>query len=292
MKVDLSIIIVNYNTKDLTISCIKSVQEHTKGLNYEIILVDNASDDGSIEEIKKLGVKIIQNAKNFGFSKANNQGIKIARGDTILLLNSDTEIHNNAIGLASEKLKKADILTVKIKSENGENQQAGGYGPNLFNLFCWAFFIDDIHFLYKLIKPYQISYLNFFDQDRQVDWVIGAFFMMKKAVIEKIGALDENIFMYGEEMEYCRRARNAGFKIRYYSKPEIIHYGMGSSESGEGAIIGEYKALKYFFRKFQPSWQNYILNFILRSSILLRIMLYNFKGSSKAKIYAKAFKNI
>lgn len=289
MKVDLSIIIVNYNTKDLTVGCIKSVKKHTKGLNYEIILVDNASSDGSVEEIEKLDVKIIKNKKNLGFSKGNNQGIKISKGHAILLLNSDTEICDNAIGLALDKLKEADILTVKIKGKDGKSQQAGGYGPNLFNLFCWAFFIDDIPFLNKLIKPYQISNLKFFDQDRRLDWVIGAFFMMKKEVVEKIGGLDENIFMYGEEMEYCKRACNVGFKVRYYSEPEIIHYGMGSSETGGGAILGEYKALKYFFKKYENGLSNFVLRLIIKVSVILRIAIFKLINQNKAKIYAKAY---
>lgn len=290
MKVDLSIIIVNYNTKDLTTSCIKSIMEFTKGFNYEIILVDNASTDGSVEEIEKLDVKIIKNKKNLGFSRGNNQGIQIAQGQAILLLNSDTKIYNNAINQALDKLKEADILTVRIKSEDGKNQQAGGYGPNLFNLFCWAFFIDDIPFLSKLIKPYQISNLKLFNEDRQLDWVIGAFFLMKKEVVGRIGGLDENIFMYGEEMEYCRRARDAGFKVRYYSEPEIIHYGMGSSETGEGAIIGEYRALKYFFKKYGNLLSNFFLNLIIKMSIILRIVIFSFSRPHKAKIYAKAYK--
>lgn len=297
---DLSIIVVNYNTKEMTQDCLTSILENTRGLNYEIILIDNGSSDGSAAHFNNFfssprresapAFKIIKNNTNLGFSKANNQGLKIASGRAILLLNSDTKICDNAIGEAVKKLKSADILTVNIKSEDGKNQQAGGFGPTLFNLCCWAFFFDDLPLFNKLIKPYQISDLHFFDRDENVDWVMGAFFLMKKEVVSRIGLLDENIFMYGEEMEYCRRARNAGYKIRYYAAPSIIHYGRGSSESGEGAIIGEYRALRYFFRKYESGWQNLILKVIIKISICLRILIFSILGNPRSKIYEKAFK--
>jgi hypothetical protein len=291
MQIDLSIIIVNYNTKDLTCDCIKSIKENTRDLKYEIILVDNNSNDGSVSAIKKnfKDVIIIENTENLGFSKANNQGIQKAKSDEILLLNSDTKLNDNSIKKAFDYLKKADILTIRIKSYDGKNQQAGGYGPNLFNLFCWAFFLDDLPFMNRLIKPYQISNLSFFDTNHEIDWVIGAFFMTTRNVIDKIGLLDENIFMYGEEMEYCRRAKDAGFKIKYFAGPEIIHYGMGSSETGEGAILGEYKALKYFFQKYGTNFSRVIAGFMIKSSIVLRIIIFNIIASEKAKIYEKAY---
>lgn len=303
--VELSIIIINYNTKDMTRNCIESVVEHTTGLNYEIILIDNASSDGSAEYFenfcfgsdraarlaaRQVPCHYIKNTKNLGFSKANNQGIKIAKGAAILLLNSDTKICDNAIGEAVLKLKTADILTINIKSENGKSQQAGGFGPTLFNLFCWAFFIDDLPIFNRLIRSYQISDLSFFEKDEKVDWVMGAFFLMKRKVVEKVGMLDENIFMYGEEMEYCRRARDAGFKIRYYHEPSIIHFGMGSAESGEGAIVGEYRALRYFFQKYEDEWQNFILKIIIKISICLRILIFSLIDRPKSKVYEKALK--
>lgn len=291
MQIDLSIIIVNYNTQDLTCDCIRSIKENTKNLRYEIILIDNNSSDGSIEAVKNKfkDVIIIKNSTNLGFSKANNQGIQKAKSDAILLLNSDTKLNDNSIKKALDYLKKADILTIRIKSYDGKNQQAGGYGPNLFNLLCWAFFLDDLPGVNRLIKPYQISDLSFFDADHEVDWVIGAFFMTKRNIFDKIGLLDENIFMYGEEMEYCRRAKDAGFKIKYFAGPEVVHYGMGSSETGEGAILGEYKALKYFFHKYGTNFSRAITNLIIKSSIALRVIIFSIIDREKAKIYEKAY---
>jgi len=299
--IDLSIIIVSYNTKELTRKCIESIINNTHIVSYEIIIVDNASTDGSVEYMDSLGrdksrliptIKIITNKENLGYAKANNQGIKAALGQAILLLNSDTIIQKNSIDEACEHLQSADILTVNLKNKDMTNQQAAGFGPNIFNIFCWAFFIDDIPVINKLLKPYQISDLSFFKNDHEVDWVMGAFFLMKKSVSEKIGMLDENIFMYGEEMEYCRRAKNAGFKTSYFSNPKIIHFGMGSSETSEGAIVGEYKALKYFFHKYSPGWQEFALCIIIKLSAGIRAMIYKMTNPTRFKIYEKAFKII
>jgi GT2 family glycosyltransferase len=295
--IDLSIIIVSYNTKDLTQKCIESIVKNTHKVSYEIIIVDNASTDGSIEKIRnskfeiRNSIMIIENKENLGYAKANNLGIKAAKGNAYLLLNSDTLILEDAIDKAYEHLKEADIFTINLKNEDMTNQQAAGYGPNVFNIFCWAFFIDDLPILGNIIHPYQISNKSFFNQTHRVDWVMGAFFMMKKQVIDKIGFLDEKIFMYGEEMEFCKRARLKKFKIMYFSAPAIIHFGMGSSESSEGAVIGEYRALRYFFSKNHSSLTSLIINLLLRMSIIIRVIIYSALGNNRAQIYAKAYQN-
>jgi GT2 family glycosyltransferase len=305
--IDLSIIIVSFNTKDLTKNCIESIIANTHKISYEIIVVDNASNDESVEEIRnskfsakggsasggkiRNEIKIIENNKNLGYSKANNIGIKAASGKAILLLNSDTLVLPNSIDQAYKHLEEADILTINLQNEDRTNQQAAGFGPNLFNIFCWAFFIDDLPFLGNLIHPYQISNKTYFNTSHDVDWVMGAFFMMKKEVWEKIGMLDENIFMYGEEMEFCHRARVAKFKVMYFASPSIIHYGMGSSESSENAIVGEYKALRYFFNKNYSKMSSMIIDILLQISIGIRVIIYSALGSKRAQFYAKAIKS-
>ncbi len=291
-KVDLSIVIVNYNTKKLTAECVESIISHTKRLNYEIIIIDNFTTDESVNFLSKEfpDIRIIANKQNLGYAKANNQGIKEAKGRAILLLNSDTKItKSDVLEKSVELLRKKDILTINIQAMDGHNQQAAGFGPNLLNLFFWAFFLDDLPILRNLVKPYQISSLKYFDTNHDVDWVIGAFFLAKREVFEKTGYLDERIFMYGEEMEFCRRARKNGYNVGYFCQPSIIHYGMGSAESSDSAIIGEYQALKYFFQKHEPQWKNYILSAIIKASIVLRIIIFNLIRRKKAKIYAKAF---
>jgi GT2 family glycosyltransferase len=301
MHIDLSIIIVSYNTKELTENCIDSIINNTRVTSYEIIVIDNASTDGSVKMIDELSkkfsspfplIQLIKNKSNLGYARANNQGIKAAKGKGYLLLNSDTIILENSIDEAYEYLKEADIFTINLKNEDMTNQQAAGFGPNMFNIFCWAMFIDDLPFMNRIIKPYQISDLKYFNETHEVDWVMGAFFLMKKEVVAKTGFLDENIFMYGEEMEYCKRARNQGFSIMYFHTPSIIHLGMGSSETSEAAILGEYRALKYFFEKYYNIWRKGFLNTVIYASILLRIAIYSIINPNKAKMYEKAFKTV
>lgn len=298
---DLSIIIVSFNTDKLTQACLESIIKNTTKISYEIIVVDNGSKDKSIESLNNLKtknsqsaqeIKIIENKKNLGYAKANNIGIKAAKGKAILLLNSDTVILPSAIDESYEHLRNADILTVNLKSPDMTNQQAAGFGPNMLNIFCWAFFIDDLPIVPTLVHPYQISDKSYFEKNHQVDWVMGAFFLMKRKVFESIGLLDENIFMYGEEMEYCKRARDNGFKIMYFNRPSIIHFGMGSSESSEGAIIGEYKALKYYFHKYYSGQKEILLKIIIKMSIIIRVAVFSLINRDRSKIYEKAFKSV
>src|SRR3972149_2509597 len=157
---DLSIIIVNYNTKELLLDCLGSIKKNTKKISYEIILVDNASTDGSVEILRRLkspDVKVVLNRENFGFSKANNQGIKIAKGRYVLLLNSDTKVQDSILTEMIEYMDenpKTGVAGCALKNPDGSLQATGGYFPTLFRVASWMLFFDDIPLLDKLIKPF------------------------------------------------------------------------------------------------------------------------------------------
>lgn len=163
-KIDLSIIIVSFNTRKILQDCIESVLKYKKSINLEIVLVDNNSKDGTVDDFEnkdlvysknKKVIKIIKNNQNFGFAKANNQGIKIAKGKYILLLNSDTLIETNVFSEMVDFLnihKNAGVVSSMLRNKDGSNQGTGGYFPNLFRVFCWMFFIEDIPFLDKFIN--------------------------------------------------------------------------------------------------------------------------------------------
>ena len=145
---DLSIIIVSYNTKKLLLGCIQSIEKHTQGVDYEVIVVDNASTDGSADlvrrlSLKKSDVRVIENTINKGFAAANNQGIKIAKGKYILLLNSDTKIlENTLLKMISwmDKNEKVGVSTCKLLNADRSIQATGGYFPTLPRIFMWALF--------------------------------------------------------------------------------------------------------------------------------------------------------
>lgn len=296
----ISVIIVSFNTKRLLLDCLNSVLRKTKGLETEIIVVDNASDDGSIEAIEKIKIKLIKNKDNLGFARANNQGIKESTGDYILLLNSDTKFLENSLKTMTdfmEEKRRVGIATCQLVGENGEVQPSGGFSPNLIRVAAWMFFLDDLPDVNKLIKSFHPHPPSFYTKDswyqsfHYQDWVTGAFFLIRKKVIDQIGLLDENFFMYVEELEYCYRAKKAGWQIAYNPATKIIHFG-GKSGTSRGAILGEYQGLRYFFAKHRPFWQGLVLRVFLKVGAILRIIVFGIiRNNKEAKdIYAQAYR--
>jgi len=329
IKPILSIIIVSYNTKNLLKQCLESLIKNDRRLDFsgqwidpkdeekipaEIIVVDNGSTDGSVEYLLGSGFQVagisksktrnqkpearnlilIRNDRNVGFAKANNQGIKIARGEYILLLNSDTIISEGAISQTLYWLSshaEAGVITCRLLNKGKTIQATGGFFPNLLNTFTWAFFLDDLPFINKLIKPFHPHppqfWLreNWYNETRQLDWVTGAFFMIKRGVIREAGKLDEKFFMYVEETEWCYRIKKLGWQVFYYSGAKIIHLGGGSGQKAT-SIKGENSGLTRFFFLHRPKWQLPVLKIILKLKNLLRIFLFLILGKiDKAKAY-------
>lgn len=313
-SIDLSIIIVSFNTKNLLLVCIDSVRKYTKGINYEIIVVDNGSSDGTQEAIKKIkGVRPILNRENLGFAAANNQGIKIAQGRYILLLNSDTELREDSLGKMVGWMKKnsrVGISSCKLLNPSASTQATGGFFPNLARVFFWATFLDDLPLVSNLFGAYHPHTSRFFTRSRfyenahRQDWVTGAFFLMRREVVGDIGLLDEDFFMYVEEVDYCFRAKKKGWEVWYVPITGVVHIGAASSKEGlvefgegptakERSIIGEFEGLKRFYKKNYPDWQYGFLILFLKIAAVLRFAFYGIiKGNGYAKnIYAKAFGN-
>ena len=274
----------------------------------EIIVVDNNSHDDSVEmlenlkfkiensmKIENLKLKIIVNNDNTGFAKANNQGIKIARGEYIMLLNSDTKIVEDdffpKIISFLGKNSAVGILGPKLIWEDGKVQPSGGYFPTLGRLFAWAFFLDDLPGLSKIIKAYHPHPKDCQKPQRQ-DWITGACFWVKKEVFDKIGMLDEDFFMYVEELEFCFRAKKAGFEVIYYPQAKLIHYG-GKSGTAFNTVIGEFRGLELFYQKHQPAWQKPFLNFLLKAAAFNRFFFLGILGGNKEKkeIYRKVLES-
>lgn len=301
--VTVSIVIVNYNTKDLISSCLKSIKKYTKGKEIEIIIVDNASSDGSITALKKTAklnpnITLILNTKNRGFSHANNQGMAKARGSYILLLNSDTLFTEDPIGpllKIMEAQKEIGIVSCALKNPDGSLQGTGGYFPTLFRVFSWMFFIDDLPFIGSFIRPFhpmRSKYnprSSYYSKPHQFDWVTGAFLLMRRSVYEKIGGFDSDFFMYTEDVDLCFRASKVGWQALYVPTVSITHYG-GASSTKEFPIISEFRGMKLFYRKHYSITHQIILRLILKIGALLRMVLFGIlEGSDSAKIYAKAF---
>lgn len=293
----LSIIITSYNTRELTLNCLKSIQKD-KGLDFnldkisnnekiptEIIVIDNNSSDDSIVELKKLKtINLITNSTNLGFAKANNQGIKIARGNYLLLLNSDTLILHSAISQSLNWLSthpEAHLCTAQLLNKDLSIQASGGYFPSLLNTLAWSFGLDDLPFFNLLVKPFHphpphfYTHENFFKKDHPQDWVTGAFMLLRRSVVDLTGGFDESFFMYGEEVEWAYRMHLALPQSQswYLVGPQIIHLGAASAKQKSDPLLREYQGVISFFQKHRPNWQLPLLKFFLKINAALRSLI-------------------
>lgn len=234
---DLSIIIVNWNTLQMTRECLQSVCDALAGpdagrITAQIILIDNASADGSADMVAAdfPGVVLIRNATNRGFAAANNQGFALATGRHILLLNSDTLVHGDALSASVAYLDrhpKVGALGIKALNADGSTQMTCHQYPSLLNQFLLA------SGLWKLKRP------RFFgrymmtdwarDSAREVEVISGCYLMLRRAVLEGVGALDEDFFFFGEETDWCRRMRDAGWILMFSPLGTFTHYGSVSA---------------------------------------------------------------
>lgn len=235
-NIDVSIIFVNYKTKDLTINAIESVFEKTQNINFEIFVVDNASNDGSIEAIEQKfpNVNIIKNPVNSGFGAANNLAIKRAGGKYIFCLNTDTLLVNNAIKILFDFMEKEENKNVGVCGgylENAEGipMDCGGNFPNITEIL-WKFGIRNI--FKEKYKKYKLT-INSGDikHCKKIEYITGADIMFRKSVLDKTGLFDETFFMYYEETDLCYRIKKAGYLIKYVPEAKIIHLEGKSSNS-------------------------------------------------------------
>jgi len=292
---NVSIVIVSYNTKQDLSNCLGSIYKHTKNVDFEVIVVDNNSHDGSTTMITKKfpQVKLIKSGKNIGFGRANNLGASKAKGKYLLFLNPDTILSSNLIKQSYQIAERTDRLgafSIRLLFADKTIQPSGGYFPNLIRLFSWHTAIDELPIINKLIKPIHPP-VNFYQKTFEQDWITGAFMFTPKKVFTDLKGFDENIFMYGEDLELCYRLKKNGFKIVYFSSPSITHL-QSKSSSSKFAILSEIKGVKYFFKKHKPPWQQPLVNLIFKLGSLLRLLLFGIilGDVSKKEIYQEALK--
>jgi GT2 family glycosyltransferase len=237
-RVELSIIIVNYKTKEFLIPCLSSIYRASQGLNIEIIVIDNNSGDDSVKMIRELFplVTIIENATNLGFAAASNRGLKAMKGSYALLLNPDTEVINGTLETMLEFMK--DNQRVGILGCKNLNQQ-GNFHRSCFPAPSLIYELSEILYHLKLDKilPTKMTYCCYDNLVKtahhpfEVGWVSGACLMTKKEVIQDIGLLDENLFMFFEDTDWCVRATQKGWKVVYHPSVSIFHHGGGGAKT-------------------------------------------------------------
>lgn len=251
--VAVSIVIVNYNTFQLVFDCIKSILKHTAELEYEIIVVDNASEDGSPELIAKHfpDIVLIRSKNNLGFGKANNIGASRAKGLYLFFLNSDTVLLNNAIKIFHDYFnrsgQKLGCIGGLLLDQNMLVNGAGGKFPQLK-----SYLIDRIKILLNKLFADNTNRDHF---EKGVDYVLGADMFMSRAVFFEAGTFDERFFMYYEESDLQLRIYKLGYLIKIIDGPQILHLeGKSSNPSIKRTIMVQSSALKYY-KKNRPYWE-------------------------------------
>ena len=278
-NIDLSVIIVNYNVEYFLEQCLNSVIMASENLNVEVFVVDNNSIDGSVKMLKKKfpSVLLIENKKNYGFSKANNQAIEKARGRNILLLNPDTVVEESTFK--------------KVVDFFDENPDAGGLGVRMVDgkgnflpeskrglptpkvAFFKIFGLSRFFPKSKLFGSYHLGYLNEHEVNK-VDVLSGAFLLFKKEVSDKIGMLDEAFFMYGEDIDFSYRITQGGYQNYYYPETSIIHYkGESTKKSSVNYVFIFYKAMVIFAQKHFSKNNAKIFSFAIHLAIYFRAFL-------------------
>lgn len=265
----LSIVIVSYNTKDLLLQCLSSVSEQTVETDFEIIVVDNDSKDQSVMEVsaKFPQVKVIANKRNLGFPKANNQGLRLMKGKYALLLNPDTVILDKALDKMvsfMEHRKRAGILGCRILNGDGSLQRAAFPPPSLWTSITSQLNLERLsagkgsrYYGRHLERLFPANLTNCYYDSRyktarrafRVGWVSGACLLIRRSTVEDIGFMDENLFLFGEDADWCCRARQKGWGVMTLPEAQIIHFG-GMSTSGALSIsIGSGQHSRFYFAK-------------------------------------------
>ncbi|MGM1050169.1 MAG: glycosyltransferase family 2 protein [Bacillota bacterium] len=275
---DISVLIVNYNTCQLTVDCLHSVFASKTEYNFEVIVIDNHSKDKSVETILELfpQVTLIVNSDNNGFAKANNQGMDIAQGRYILLLNSDTVVLEDTLDIMITFMDKNPITGAsgcKVLLPDGSLDKACKRGfPTPSASFYYAFGLSKLFPDKPRYNQYQLGYLDP-DQEYPVDCLVGAFMMVRRETIEQVGGLDEEFFMYGEDIDWCYRIKEAGWGIHYYPLTHIIHFKGGSARRRPVKIIYEFhRAMILFHRKHYRERYNIFVNGTVYAGIGLKLI--------------------
>jgi GT2 family glycosyltransferase len=273
---DISIIIVNWNTREYLLKCLSAVFAHTCNLDLEVIVVDNYSQDQSIPAVRENfpGVTLIENPENAGFVRANNQGYAISTGKYMLLLNTDAFINETTlVNLFTHMEQNPDTGAAgcKLFYEDQSLQRSCTSFPTLLTELWQFLFLDRIFKRSKIFGQYMMTYWDM-DDLREVDSVMGSCMIVRRETIEQVGFLDENIFMYSEEVDLCYRIKKAGWKIKFVPTATAVHVWGGSSrQTPTQSFLNLYRSRVYFFRKHYGSIIASVYKIILLLGSLIRL---------------------
>lgn len=302
----LSIIIVNFNTRQLVCDCLHSIFTHPPRCSFEIFAVDNGSTDGSCEVIARQfpDIKLIQNQRNLGFSEANNQALRLARGNYLMLLNSDTLVVPGSIDRMLQAMafhSRVGVLGPRLLYPDGRIQSSYGDLPTVFAYFAHLLKMGSLvpDFFWRLLSRTQmlnhigstISTYCLWHADappitRELPedvFVIGACMLIRRACMERVGFLDSEFLLYDDDADYCKRVHDSGWKILFFSDSVIVHLKGGTAGNNHRRNVHAYYGRLYFLRKHRGIATFRSAKLIAVLSLLMRVWVDCFTSRQRAR---------
>ncbi|MGD9347094.1 MAG: glycosyltransferase family 2 protein [Candidatus Aminicenantes bacterium] len=273
---DLSVVMVNYNDRNHVKECLTSLKETVKDIPFEIVIIDNQSTDGTPEWIREHvpGVRLIVNAENVGFARANNQGIKESRGKYILFLNTDTVLEPQAVAFLLEKLRSSKKIGAAGPALlHGERGYQVSFGKKV------SFFREVFQKL--ILNPFHRFRLKRGAKERRVGWLSAACLLTRKDVLEEVGPFDENFFLYFEDIDLCVRIRERGYELLYIPQARVYHLGGASTEGLK--LFSRYhyrKSQIYFYEKHNSKASQALLRLYLRLNFNILLGWGHLRGAA------------
>lgn len=269
---DLSVVIVNHNTRKLTEQTVSTVFNTTNNIEYEVIVADNSSDKNQVFNMSHERLTVIPNLENKGFGNACNIGARAAKGRYVLFLNSDTLMQQDTLEKAVKYMDShSDVGCLGIKTLLGDGSFDHGCKrgfPTPFNSLCYVLRLDRLFPKSKKFGGYRLSYLSI-DKTAEVDSVSGAFMLIPMDLYKKTGGFDETIFMYGEDIDLCYRIKQMGFKVVYYADAWMIHLkGQSGLHTKNSLVIYHFhKGIRDFYDKYYRDKHGCVVTFLMHTAI-------------------------
>lgn len=283
---DISIIIVSFNTRELLIKCLKSVKEAVKNLKHTVFVVDNNSSDKTVEAVRELfpWVKLIANTKNLGFAKANNQALRKTNSKYVLILNPDSVLMpDTLIKMVKfmDENQNVAVASCRVELASGKlDRDCRRHFPTPWRAFCHFSSLEKLFRGSKIFDQYYIGYLPE-NKEHEIDSCAGAFMFIRTSAVKKVGYFDEDFFFYGEDLDWCFRFKKAGFKIVYTPITKIIHHKGASSgikktskhitkatlQSKKRALKESTRAMEIFYRKHYLNKYPFFINWFVLLAI-------------------------
>ena len=288
-ELTVSLVIVSWNARDYLMQCLASLSAEACRYPFEIIVVDNASSDGSAEAVAEgyANVRLIRNSENLGFSKANNIGISASIGRYLCLINSDVKVLPNCISRLvdyCEEHLNVGMVGPHIFGGDGKLQRTCRGFPTVWNMFCRALALDALCPRNKVFNGYKLYHWRQ-DSLKPVDILTGCFWLVRRDALRQVGLLDENFFMYGEDMDWCKRFWNKGWPIVFVPSAEAIHYGGASSSSSPVRFyIERHRADLQYWKKHHPKLSVASFYAISCLHLFLRAGAYTMAGFLKKSV--------